>query len=88
MQRLPRVCTWYKWKLYNNVKNNGHFKCTDLNILSSIIKNKDSTDEGIIDAAYQYDKVKAWLEEKAKANYNPNEAPIIKNDKYPDIIER
>ena len=40
------------------------FTTTDLNLLLSIINNPNSTDEEVIDAAYQYDRVKAIQDNK------------------------
>ena len=62
------------------------FKCTDLSLLKSILSDPTTTDEQRLDAAYQYDRLKAHLEEKAKREYNENENKPIKNEKYADII--
>ena len=62
------------------------FKCTDLTLLKSILSDPTTTDEQRLDAAYQYDRLKAHLEEKSKKEYNANENKPIINEKYADII--
>ena len=60
------------------------FKCTDLQLLKSILSDPTTTDEQRLDAAYQYDRVKAHFESKQKNETDENKP--IKNEKYADII--
>ncbi len=62
------------------------FAIRDLSYLYKLWNDKTITDAERIDVASMIDRFEKWNLEKAKAAYNVNEHPIIKNEKYNDII--
>ena len=44
------------------------------------------TDSEKIDVASMIDRIEAFNKQKEKENYNINDSPVIKNEKYKDII--
>mgnify|MGYP003587028644 CR=1 FL=1 len=64
------------------------YKCHDLQLLQKMWDDKSLTDDIRIAVAYQYDRLKAHIDEKKKADFDENEKPIIINENYKDIIER
>lgn len=59
---------------------------TDLNYLYSLWNDSQTPDDVRMDCATQIDRVEKYRKEKAKDAYNENEQPIIKNEKYGNII--
>ena len=64
------------------------YECRTLQPLLEIWEDKTLSDYLRLAVAYQYDRLKAHIDENKKAEFNENEKPIIKNTNYKDIIER
>ena len=64
------------------------YECRTLQLLSELWDDETLSDDLRLAVAYQYDRLKAHIDEKKKAEFNENEKPIIKNTNYKDIIER
>ena len=56
--------------------------------LLEMLEDKTLSDDLRLAVAYQYDRLKAHIDEKKKAEFDENEKPVIKNTNYKDIIER
>lgn len=64
------------------------YECRTLQPLLEMWEDKTLSDDLRLAVAYQYDRLKAHIDEKKKADFDINEKPIIQNPKYKDIIER
>ena len=64
------------------------YECRTLQPLSELWDDETLSDDLRLAVAYQYDRLKAHIDENKKAEFNENEKPIIKNTNYKDIIER
>lgn len=64
------------------------YECRTLQPLLEMLEDKTLSDDLRLAVAYQYDRLKAHIDEKKKAEFDENEKPIIKNTNYKDIIER
>ena len=64
------------------------YECRTLQPLLEMLEDKTLSDDLRLAVAYQYDRLKAHIDEKKKAEFNENEKPIIQNSNYKDIIER
>lgn len=63
------------------------YECRTLQPLSEMWDDETLSDDFRLAVAYQYDRLKAHIDEKKKAEFNENEKPIIINTNYKDIIE-
>ena len=64
------------------------YECRTLQPLSELWDDETLSDDLRLAVAYKYDRLKTYIDEKKKAEFNENEKPIIKNTNYKDIIER
>ena len=64
------------------------YECRALQPLSELLDDETLSDDLRLAVAYQYDRLKAHIDEKKKDEFDENEKPIIKNTNYKDIIER
>ena len=64
------------------------YVCRTLQPLLEMWEDKTLSDDLRLAVAYQYDRLKAHIDGKKKAEFNENEKPIIQNTNYKDIIER
>lgn len=64
------------------------YECRTLQPLLEMLEDKTLSDDLRLAVAYQYDRLKAHIDEKKKAEFDEHEKPIIKNTNYKDIIER
>lgn len=64
------------------------YECRTLQPLLEMWEDKTLSDDLRLAVAYQYDRLKAHIDEKKKADFDIKEVPIIRNEKYKEIIER
>jgi hypothetical protein len=64
------------------------YECRTLQPLLEMWEDNTLSDDLHLAVAYQYDRLKAHIDGKKKAEFNENEVPIIQNTNYKDIIER
>lgn len=64
------------------------YECRTLQPLLEMWEDKTLSDDLRLAVAYQYDRLKAHIDENKKAEFDENEKHIIKNTNYKDIIER
>lgn len=64
------------------------YECRTLQPLLEMWEDKTLSDDLRLAVAYQYDRLKAHIDEKKKAAFDDHEKPIIINTNYKDIIER
>ena len=64
------------------------YECRTLQPLLEMLEDKTLSDDLRLAVAYQYDRLKAHIDENKKAEFDENENPIITNTNYKDIIER
>ena len=64
------------------------YECRTLQPLLEMWEDKTLSDDLRLAVAYQYDRLKAHIDEKKKADFDEHEKPIIQNTNYKDIIER
>ena len=64
------------------------YECRTLQPLLEMWEDKTLSDDLRLAVAYQYDRLKAHIDENKKAEFDENEKPIIQNPNYKDIIER
>ena len=62
------------------------FAIRDLSYLYKLWNDKTITDAERIDVASMIDRIEAFNKQNEKENYNINDSPVIKNEKYKDII--
>ena len=63
------------------------YECRTLQPLLEMWEDKTLSDDLHLAVAYQYDRLKAHIDEKKKAEFDINEVPIIRNEKYKGILE-
>lgn len=64
------------------------YECRTLQPLLEMWEDKTLSDDLRLAVAYQYDRLKAHIDENKKAEFDINEVPVIINTNYKDIIER
>ena len=64
------------------------YECRTLQPLLEMLEDKTLSDDLRLAVAYQYDRLKAHIDGKKKADFDEHEKPIIQNTNYKDIIER
>ena len=64
------------------------YECRTLQPLLEMWEDKTLSDDLRLAVAYQYDRLKAHIDGKKKADFDEHEKPIIQNSNYKDIIER
>lgn len=64
------------------------YECRTLHPLLEMWEDNTLSDDLRLAVAYQYDRLKAHIDENKKAEFDINEVPVIINTNYKDIIER
>lgn len=62
------------------------YECRTLQPLLEMWDDETLSDDLRLAVAYQYDRLKAHIDEKKKAEFDINEVPIIRNEKYNEIL--
>ena len=63
------------------------YECRTLQPLLEMWEDKTLSDDLRLAVAYQYDRLKAHIDEKKKAEFDINEVSVIRNEKYKGILE-
>ena len=63
------------------------YECRTLQPLLEMWEDKTLSDDFRLAVAYQYDRLKAHIDEKKKAEFDINEVSVIRNEKYKGILE-